>query len=206
VQSSLAPSAALMPTGCPGTTTRAAYDSSLVSRIAQGDKAAMRALFMAHHVRVYRFMLRLLGNEALAEDVTSEVFLDVWCQAARFEGRSTVSTWMLAIGRYKALSARQRRREEQLDEMEAEAIEDPADDPEAVVQRKDRGRTLRQCIAELSIEHREIVDLVYYHEKSVEQVATILGIPTNTVKTRMYYARRRLSHRLKEAGIDRTSI
>jgi RNA polymerase sigma-70 factor, ECF subfamily len=206
MQTSLAPSADLTPTGRPGTTTRAAADASLVSRIAQGDKAAMRALFMGHHIHVYRFMLRLVGNEALAEDLTSEVFLEVWRQSARFEGRSTVSTWMLAIGRYKALSARQRHGDVQLDEMEVEAIEDLADGPEAVVQQKDRSGTLRRCLAELSVKHREIVDLVYYHEKSVEQAATILGIPNNTVKTRMFYARRRLSDLLKEAGMRSTSM
>jgi RNA polymerase sigma-70 factor (ECF subfamily) len=114
----------------------------------------MRALFTAHHMHVYRFILRLVGNEALAEDLTSEVFLEVWRQSARFQGRSTVSTWMLAIGRYKALSTRQRRSDVQLDEMEVEVIEDLAGDPEAVVQQEDRSGTLRRCLAELSVKHR----------------------------------------------------
>jgi RNA polymerase sigma-70 factor (ECF subfamily) len=182
------------------------YDASLVGRIAHGDKAAMQGLFVRHQVRVYRFVLRLLGNEALAEDVTSEVFLDVWRRsAARFEGRASVSTWLLAIARYKALEARGRNNTE-LDETALDTVPDLADGPEESVQKKDRSATLRQCLAALSVEHREIVDLVYYHEKSVEEAAAILDIPTNTVKTRMFYARKRLAGLLMEAGLDQTSI
>ena len=65
----------------------------------------MRTLFARHQTRIYRFVLRLLKNEAAAEDVVSEVFLDVWRQAGRFEGRSTVSTWLLSVARFKAISA-----------------------------------------------------------------------------------------------------
>ncbi len=69
--------------------------------------------------------------------------------------------------------------------------------------KKDKGAVLRQCLTRLSTEHREIVDLVYYHEKSVEEVAGIVGIPEATVKTRMFYARKKLAELLKEQGIDR---
>jgi RNA polymerase sigma-70 factor, ECF subfamily len=178
-------------------------DEALIGRIAAGDKLAMQVLFARHHVRVYRFVLRLVLNESSAEDLISEVFLDVWRQAAKFEARSAVSTWLLAIARFKALSSLRKRTEEELDEDAAAAIEDPGDDPEVAVQKKDKGELLRKCIAQLSAEHREIVDLVYYHEKSVEEVAEIVGIPENTVKTRMFYARKRLSELLKAAGVDR---
>ena len=96
-------------------------DDALVALVAAGDRNAMQALFLRHRVRVYRFIARMTKDAPAAADLTSEVFLEVWRQSARFEGRSTVSTWMLAIGRYKALSARQRHRDVQLDEMEVEA-------------------------------------------------------------------------------------
>jgi RNA polymerase sigma-70 factor (ECF subfamily) len=178
-------------------------DEVLIARIAGGDRLAMQVLFARHHVRVYRFVLRLVRNEATAEDLISEVFLDVWRQANKFEGRSAVSTWMLSIARFKALSALRRRPEQELDDETAERIEDQADDPETVLAKKDKGTLLRQCLTALSAEHREIVDLVYYHEKSVEEVAGIVGIPEATVKTRMFYARKKLSELLKERGIDR---
>ena len=178
-------------------------DEVLIGRIANGDRLAMQVLYARHHVRVFRFVVRLVRDEARAEDVISEVFLDVWRQAGRFEGRSAVSTWVLAIARFKALSAMRRRPDEELDDEAAGAIEDPTDDPEVTVQKKDKGEILRKCLSALSADHREIIDLVYYHEKSVEEVAGLVGIPEATVKTRMFYARKKLSELLKAAGVDR---
>ena len=178
-------------------------DEVLISRIAGGDRLAMQVLFARHHVRVYRFVLRLVRNEATAEDLISEVLLDIWRQAGKFEGRSAVTTWMLSIARFKALSALRRRQDDELDDETAAAIEDHADDPETALAKKDKGTALRDCLTALSAEHREVIDLVYYHEKSVEEVAEIVGIPEATVKTRMFYARKKLSELLKEKGIDR---
>jgi RNA polymerase sigma-70 factor (ECF subfamily) len=178
-------------------------DDVLIGRIASGDRLAMQVLFARHHVKVFRFVLRLVRNESAAEDLISEVFFDVWRQAGKFEGRSAVSTWLLSIARFKALSALRRRSEVELDDETASAIEDHSDDPEVVLAKKDKGAVLRQCLSGLSAEHREIIDLVYYHEKSVAEVAGIVGIPEATVKTRMFYARKKLSELLKERGIDR---
>jgi len=175
----------------------------LIGRIADGERLAMQVLFARHHVRVYRFVLRLVRNEAVAEDLVSDVFLDVWRQAGKFEGRSAASTWILSIARFKALSALRRKGEQELDEATAETIVDEADDPQATMEKKDKSEILRKTIASLSAEHREIIDLVYYHEKSVEEVAQIVGIPEATVKTRMFYARKRLGELLKAQGVDR---
>jgi len=183
--------------------TQTASDEVLIGRIANGDRLAMQVLFARHHVRVYRFVLRLVRNEATAEDLISEVFLDVWRQAGKFEGRSAASTWILGIARFKALTALRKRPEEELDDDMAEAIEDHNDDPETALAKKDKGSVLRECLTRLSAEHREIIDLVYYHEKSVEEAAEIVGIPEATVKTRMFYARKKLSELLKQQGIDR---
>ncbi len=180
-----------------------ASDEVLIRRIADGDRLAMQVLFARHHVRVYRFVLRLVNDASVAEDTISEVFLDVWRQAGRFEGRSAVSTWLLSIARFKALSVLRKRTDEELDEDAAAAIPDTADTPEISLQKKDKSAVLRECLTSLTPEHREIIDLVYYHEKSVEEAAQIIGIPENTVKTRMFYARKRLSELLKAAGLDR---
>jgi RNA polymerase sigma-70 factor (ECF subfamily) len=182
---------------------QATSDEVLIGRIASGDRLAMQVLFARHHVRVFRFVLRLVRDESRAEDLISEVFLDVWRQAGKFEGRSAVSTWLLAIARFKALSALRRRTDAALDEETAEAIEDTSDTPETALEKKDKSAVIRKCLVHLSAEHREIIDLVYYHEKSVEEVAEIVGIPENTVKTRMFYARKRLADLLKAAGIER---
>ena len=80
---------------------------------------------------------------------------------------------------------------------------DTSDDLEVTVTKKDTGEALRECLTGLSVEHREIIDLVYYHEKSVEEVAEIVGIPENTVKTRLFYAREKLAELFKAAGVER---
>jgi len=183
--------------------TTATSDDVLIGRIANGDRLAMQVLFARHHVRVFRFVLRLVRQQATAEDLISEVFLDVWRQAGRFEGRSAVSTWLLAIARFKALSALRRKPEQELDEETAEAIEDTSDTPDVTLAKKETGEVIKQCLTLLTAEHREIIDLVYYHEKSVEEVAEIVGIPEATVKTRMFYARKKLAELLKARGIER---
>ena len=95
-------------------TVEASTDINLINRIAAGDKLAMQALFARHRTGTYRWLLRMVHDEALAEDLLSEVFLDVWRRANRFEGRSSVSTWLMSIARFKALSARRRRTEGEL--------------------------------------------------------------------------------------------
>ena len=136
----------------------------------------------------------------------SEVFFDVWRQSDRFERRSQVSTWLLAIARNKALSSLRKRANEQLDEEVAEFIEDPSDNPEITMQKQERSEILRNCLEQLSPAHREIIDLVYYHEKSIEEVAEIIAVPTNTVKTRMFYARKRIAELMAARGIERHAI
>jgi RNA polymerase sigma-70 factor (ECF subfamily) len=176
-------------------------DEALIGRIAGGDKLAMQVLFARHHVKIYRFVVRLVKDQALAEDLISEVFLDVWRQAGSFEGRSTAATWLLSIARFKALSELRRRPEQTLDDETAYAIADPADDPEAAALKKSRNDVLRKCLSKLSAEHRAIIDLVYYHEMTIEEVAEIVRIPASTVKTRVFYARRHLAELLAAAGV-----
>src|SRR5687767_1770972 len=128
----------------------ATSDEVLIGRIANGDRLAMQVLFARHHVRVFRFVLRLVRDEASAEDLISEVFLDVWRQAGKFEGRAAVSTWLLAIARFKALSMLRRKPEEELDEETAEAIEDGADTPDVALEKKQKSEVIRGCLTSLS--------------------------------------------------------
>jgi RNA polymerase sigma-70 factor (ECF subfamily) len=180
----------------------ATSDEMLLEGIAAGDRAAMHQLYARHNVRIYRFVLRMLRDTTAAEDLVSQVFLDVWRTADRFEGRSQVSTWLLSIARFKALTALRARKHEDIDQDDVLEIADGADTPEASLDRSRTSAILRACIARLSPAHREIVDLVYYHERSVEEVAQLIGIPASTVKTRMFYARKQLAELLKTAGID----
>ncbi len=108
--------------------------------------------------------------------------------------------------RNKALSALRRRSTEELDEDAAAAIEDPQDNPEVTLQNRQKTEILLNCPTQLSPAHREIIDLVYYHEKSIDEVAEIIGVPQNTVKTRMFYARKRIAELMVVQGIDRAIV
>lgn len=178
-------------------------DRQLIKRIADRDQSALRALLGRHQLRVYRFVLRIVRREAVAEEVTNEVFHEAWRNAANYEGRSTVGTWLLSVAHNRAVSALRKRREESWDEDAAGSLEDDSDTPEVSLQKAGKAEQMRQCIGKLSSEHRTIIDLVYYHEKSINEVSEILNIPLNTVKTRMFYARKKLSELLQAAGIDR---
>ena len=184
----------------------AATDEALLQTIARGDRDAMHTLFARHRIKVFRFLQRIVRNESTAEDLAGEVFLDVWRNAARFEGRAAVATWILAIARFKALSTLRRRRECALDETAAGLIEDNTASPESALVTKHNGEILRTCLNKLSYDHREVIDLVYYHEKSIDEVAQIVNVPVNTVKTRMFYARKRLAHELKQVGLQREFV
>ncbi len=182
---------------------QATTDDMLLESIADGDRTAMHTLYARHNVRVYRFILRIVRDTTIAEDLVSQVFLDVWRTAGQFQGRSQVSTWLLSIARFKALTAMRQRRFEDIDQEDVRQIPDGADTPETALDRTDTSAILRACVAKLSPAHREIITLVYYHEKSVEEVGQIIGIPQSTVKTRMFYARKQLADLLRGAGVDR---
>jgi len=182
---------------------QATSDDMLLESIADGNRTSMHILYCRHNVRVYRFILRIVRDATTAEDLVSQVFLDVWRTAGQFQGRSQVSTWLLSIARFKALTAMRQRRFEDIDQEDVRQIPDGCDTPETSLDRSDTSAILRACVAKLSPAHREIITLVYYHEKSVEEVGQIIGIPQSTVKTRMFYARKQLADLLKSCGVDR---
>jgi RNA polymerase sigma-70 factor (ECF subfamily) len=185
----------------PRSSARDTSDDALVGLIARSDRDAMRLLFARHGAKVFRFLMRIVDNDAMADDLVSEVFIDVWRHAGRFEGRSQVTTWLLGIARHKAMSALRRRSTDELDQGMLESIEDPADNPEVAVQKHETGAILADCLRQLSPAHREIVDLVYYHGRSIADVAEIIGVPLSTVKTRMFYARKRIAELMTARGV-----
>ena len=177
-------------------------DEALIESIADGDKRALQVLLARHNRRVYRFVWRLTQDASAAEDIASEVFFEVWRGADRFQSKSTVSTWLLAIARNKAIATLRRRKHEELDGDEAAGIADPSGDPERALDKKNHSALVQKSLTELSPRHRQVIDLVYYHEKSIAEVAEIVAVSRNTVKTRMFYARKQLARLLADEGIQ----
>ncbi|WP_316859908.1 sigma-70 family RNA polymerase sigma factor [uncultured Cohaesibacter sp.] len=180
-----------------------ARDLELLEQVARNDRKAIALLYQRHHLRLYRYLLRFTKNEAVAEELVNETFIDVWRSAGTFEGRSQVSSWILSIGRNKAISLLRKRSDAELDEDYASGLQDDRDTPEVSALKQDKALAMRLCIDRLSDEHREVIDLVYYQEKAIKEIAVILSVPENTVKTRVFHARKKLSDLLMKSGIDR---
>jgi RNA polymerase sigma-70 factor (ECF subfamily) len=135
----------------------------------------------------------------------SEVSLHMWRNVGKFEGRSQASTWLLGVARHRALEALRRHTTGPLTPDAAALVADPVDDPETMVGRLRTSAILRNCLTQLSPLHREIIDLIYYHGKTISNAAEIIGVPQNTVKTRMFHARKRLAALLRPHGITSAS-
>lgn len=192
--------------GChpaPDSATDKGDDRDLMARIANADAAAMKTLFAQHQLRVFRFVERILRNPAIAEELTNEVFLEVWRGARNFQGRSSVTTWILAIAHNRSLNVLRKRRELSWNEDDAAQIPDHQDDPEVASQKAGKSALLRKCSDALAPLHREIIDLVYYHEMSIREASEVLNVPEGTVKARLFNARKKLQELLTAAGVDR---
>jgi RNA polymerase sigma-70 factor (ECF subfamily) len=181
-------------------------DELLLKSVAEGDKAAMHVMFARYREKVFRFIQRIVRNPAIADDLVSQVFLVVWQSANRFENRSRVSTWLLSIARLKALNSLRGPRYVSVEKGNVLGIADAADTPDVALDRKKTKATLRASIEKLSPAHREIIDLIYYREKSVTEASKLIGIPHATVKSRMFYARKQLARILVSAGFEVEAI
>jgi RNA polymerase sigma-70 factor (ECF subfamily) len=182
------------------------YDQMLLQNVARRDASAMHMIFLRHQQRVFRFVIRLVHRHDLAQDIVSQVFLDVWRFAHRFEYRSRVSTWLLSIARFKAINAIRGPSYQTLDEFDLSQTVDTSDTPEMALDRKETSRMLRACLAELSPAHRQMLNLFYYHDCSVAEVSEKIGIPKATVKSRLFYARKHLASILVNAGFSTDSV
>jgi RNA polymerase sigma-70 factor, ECF subfamily len=178
-------------------------DEALIDAIVDGDKSALRELYARHRTSLTRFLTRLTKKPTLAEEIVNEVFMVVWQQADEFKGHSRVSTWLIGIARHKAMSAFRRERDVQLDDDFAMTIADPSDNAAVTMDKQDRSKVLQQCLAQLPAAQREVIDLFYFQDEPIEAVARRMGVPLNTVKSRMFYARTRMAELLNEAGVDR---
>nr|WP_241188239.1 sigma-70 family RNA polymerase sigma factor [Pseudohalocynthiibacter aestuariivivens] len=179
-------------------------DQRQLERVANGDRQAIGLLYQRYHKRVFHFVRRYVSDVGAAEDLTNDVFIEVWQKASAYEGRSKVSSWLLGVARYKALSEVRKKKPVHSKSGEIlDTLEDDADDPEMVSQKRDKGTAIKRCMRTLSRDHRVVLELIYYHEKSIEEVSEILDIPKNTVKTRTFHARKQLSAEMNAQGLDR---
>lgn len=174
-------------------------DDALIASVADGDQAALRILFSRHYTRIFRFALRFVKDHEDAKSVVNDTFLIAWQQAAQFEGRSQVATWLLSIARYRALGVVKARRAgcEPLEDY-AGLLVDASERVDDRMQREDSNRYLRRCLEALPREQAQLIELHYFRGVSLKEAVTLTGVPINTIKTRMFLARRKLARMMAE--------
>jgi RNA polymerase sigma factor (sigma-70 family) len=169
-------------------------DLILIRRVAAKDRQAFEVLYHRYAPRLYRYLSKLISQKELIEEVLDDVMLVVWQDASRFNHTSRISTWMFGIAYRKALKALSRSANQSPDvplATQEEWID--REDPEAAMTRQELHRTLARALETLSPELRTVVELTFYHGRSYQEIAEITACPVNTVKTRMFHARRRLA-------------
>ncbi len=181
-------------------------DASLMVSVAAGDLPAFERLYRLYEKRVFQYVYGLVSDTTLAEDVTGEAMMAVWKGAGTFAGTSRVSTWIFGITRHKALDALRRSGRHQRDVALEEATDLPAsqDCPTEIVYRKQNAAVIGNALKGLSREHQEVLRLVFYEELPYDEIAALLSIPVNTVKTRVFYAKQQL--KLQLAQLDEKDV
>jgi RNA polymerase sigma-70 factor (ECF subfamily) len=176
-------------------------EAQLMTRIRERDLRAFESLYRSYHPRLTRFLTNLIRRPQLVEEVLNDTMLVVWNRPESFNGSSRLSTWIFAIGYRKALKALSRYDDPQEDaQAERRASAEPG--PEHELDRRQTQAALLEAMGELSPDHRAVVDLTYFHEIGYREIADIMDCPVDTVKTRMYYARRHLKRVLAGGPAD----
>jgi len=166
-------------------------DARLIARIVTGDRRAFEALYRLYHPRLSHFLIRMLRRPTVVEEVLNDTLLIVWNKAETYNGLSKVSTWIFAIAYRRALKAL-RRVDDPMEDTFAEYRESGEPGPEQLLGRSQVSVLLTEALTGLSHDHRMVVDLAYFHEMGYREIAEIMDCPVDTVKTRMYHARRNL--------------
>ena len=174
-----------------GKNATAQDDARLIARVVGGDLRAFETLYRGYHGRLSHFLIRMLRRPAVVEEVVNDTMLVVWNRADTYNGQSKVSTWIFAIAYRRALKAL-RRVDEPLEDKFAANRESGELGPEQQLGQRQVGATLRDAMQTLSHDHRAVVHLAYFQELGYREIAEIMDCPVDTVKTRMYHARRNL--------------
>lgn len=181
-------------------------DAQLLQRIKQKDRRALEAFYTHFQRPLFSYLLRLLGQETLAEDLLQEVMIIVWQQAQRYKGKATVSCWLFGIAHHQAYKILRKKTHEislEADLNTLDRVQNLPDDeltPEDNALRSATSAEINQALNRLSAEHREVLELAFYQEFSCKEISSIVGIPDGTVKSRLSYARRALKAALLHNG------
>ena len=176
-------------------------EAFLVSRILARDRRAFQELYESYRPKLSHFVMRLVKRPPLVEEVVNDTMMVVWDGLERFKGESKLSTWVFAIAYRKGMKALTRNDDPVEDNM-LEAVASSQPGPEQNAADVQRQISLRRAMDQLSADHRAVVDLTYFHEMGYREISEIMDCPVDTVKTRMFHARRHLKTLLSGDSSD----
>lgn len=187
-------------------------EGALVARVARKDRKAFETLYYRYSPRIGSYLMRLLRKPDLVDEAVNDVMMVLWENAARFDSdTASLASWLLGIAHNKGLKFLERNRR-RANEVRFESGSDngrePMDDlladdsPERTVTGWRLGDTLNEALSSLSPEHRAVIELCFGEGCSYEEMSQILGCPVGTVKTRVFYARKRLAVVLRGWGVE----
>jgi len=180
-------------------------DALWIKQIAEGNREAFEKLYGQYQKRLFRYFMRLVSVTEAAEELTNDVLVEVWKKAGDFRGLSKVSTWIFGIAHHKAMNELRSRKPATL-EIEAAANEaDPGETPEQSAAQVNLKEKIKRALQALSPEHREVMELTFTNGLSYQEISDIMQCPVNTVKTRMFYAKKQLQEILEKMGVTRGS-
>jgi RNA polymerase sigma-70 factor, ECF subfamily len=175
-------------------------DHELLTAVAAGDQSAFERLYERFEKRAFQYALSIVRDRFVAEEVLVDAMTSVWHGAGRFNGQSQVSTWILGIARHKALDALRKHAKNRQDDPLEESGElvDELETPAESLERASSANLTRRALGLLTADHQEILRLAFFEELPYEDIAALLSIPLNTVKTRVHYAKQHLKRHLAE--------
>ncbi len=172
-------------------------DKDLISRIIAGEQAAMKQVYELYSGPLQSFVKTYLADPQEAADVAHETMLEVWRRANRFQGRSSLKSWMFSIARYKAIDKNRKGARLSYTDIEPEIIDDAISPSEALAAIQN-SQHIRNCIAKLSEAHQRVIHLAFYADMSYKEIAEIEDCPVGTIKTRILHAKKLLMRQLKD--------
>jgi RNA polymerase sigma factor (sigma-70 family) len=179
-------------------------EHTLLRRVAAKDRKAFEALYHLYYRRLFGYLLKITRRAEVVEEVLNDVMLAIWKGAASFDGRSRPSTWIFGIAYHKALKALAQQLRQPKEPGEETEGPEPVDheEPERLAVRRELATVLGRALGALPPDQRAVVELTYYYGLAYQEISEIVGCPVNTVKTRMFHARRRLRALLPGLGIS----
>jgi RNA polymerase sigma-70 factor (ECF subfamily) len=177
-------------------------ETELLYQVAFGDENAFQELYETTNRRIYFYIYRMVNNKETAEDLMVETYAQVWRGAGRFRGESRAISWIIGIARNLSRKEFRKIKPDESLENHPNLINGNTPDPDSF----DRSRYIQAALAKLPDPHRDVLDLVFFHELTYPEVSAVLDIPVNTVKTRVYHAKSKMEKILRQMGIDQNEL